>query len=126
YCASCDWSQLVTWYKAVVNSLVPCDLCDHSQISHVVSNDVRSDILLTTLHVITDWPISDHVIGTSYRGLVRRLVFHCVQRLHAPRKQAQAGCREAVYKRPPDPALPPFAENCPGQEGGKSIWTGSG
>ncbi|CAI9584290.1 unnamed protein product, partial [Staurois parvus] len=30
-----DWSQFVTWYKAVVNSLVPCDLCDHSQISHV-------------------------------------------------------------------------------------------
>ncbi|CAI9616871.1 unnamed protein product, partial [Staurois parvus] len=23
YCVSCDWSQLVTWYKAVVNSLVP-------------------------------------------------------------------------------------------------------
>ncbi|CAI9547489.1 unnamed protein product, partial [Staurois parvus] len=42
-------------------SLVPCDLCDHSQISHVVSNDVTSDILLTTLHVITDWPISDHM-----------------------------------------------------------------
>ncbi|CAI9569069.1 unnamed protein product, partial [Staurois parvus] len=59
---SCDWSQLVTWYKAIVNSLVPCDLCDHSQISHVVSNDVTSDILLTTLHVITDWPISDHMI----------------------------------------------------------------
>ncbi|CAI9622082.1 unnamed protein product, partial [Staurois parvus] len=64
---SCDWSQLVTWYKAVVNSLVPCDLCDHSQILHVVSNDVRSDILLTTIHVITDWPISDHMIGTSHR-----------------------------------------------------------
>ncbi|CAI9603798.1 unnamed protein product, partial [Staurois parvus] len=31
FCASCDWSQLVTWYKAVVNSLVQCDLCDHSQ-----------------------------------------------------------------------------------------------
>ncbi|CAI9585238.1 unnamed protein product, partial [Staurois parvus] len=54
---SCDWSQLVTWYKAVVNSLVPCDLSDHSQILHIVSNDVTSDILLTTLHVITDWPI---------------------------------------------------------------------
>ncbi|CAI9575648.1 unnamed protein product, partial [Staurois parvus] len=77
---SCDWSQLVTWYKALVNSLVPCDLCDHSQILHVVSNDVRSDILLTTLHVITDWPISDHMIGTSYRGPVRRSVFHCVRR----------------------------------------------
>ncbi|CAI9591219.1 unnamed protein product, partial [Staurois parvus] len=56
---SCAWSQLVTWYKAVVNSLVPCDLGDHSQISHVVSNDVRSDILLTTVLVITDWLISD-------------------------------------------------------------------
>ncbi|CAI9546023.1 unnamed protein product, partial [Staurois parvus] len=68
---SCDWSQLVTWYKDVVNSPVPCDLCDHSQISHVVSNDVRSDILLTTIHVITDWPISDHMIGTSHRGPVQ-------------------------------------------------------
>ncbi|CAI9551848.1 unnamed protein product, partial [Staurois parvus] len=80
YCVSCDWSQLVTWYKAVVNSLVPCDLCDHSQISHVVSNDVTSDILLTALHVITDWPISDLMTGTSYRGPVRRPVFHCVRR----------------------------------------------
>ncbi|CAI9576952.1 unnamed protein product, partial [Staurois parvus] len=58
YSESCDCSQLVTWYKAVVNSLVPCDLCDHSQILHVVSNDVKSDILLTTIHVITDWQIS--------------------------------------------------------------------
>ncbi|CAI9606320.1 unnamed protein product, partial [Staurois parvus] len=31
-----------------------------------------SDILLTTLHVITDWQISDHMIGTSHRGPVRR------------------------------------------------------
>ncbi|CAI9548480.1 unnamed protein product, partial [Staurois parvus] len=73
YCVSCDWSQFVTWYKAVVNSLVPCDLCHHSQISHVVSNDVRSDILLTPIHVITDWPISDHMIGTSHRGPVQWL-----------------------------------------------------
>ncbi|CAI9552652.1 unnamed protein product [Staurois parvus] len=51
-------------------------------ISHVVSNDVRSDILLTTLHVITDWPISDHMIGTSYRGPVRRSVFHCARSVH--------------------------------------------
>ncbi|CAI9576289.1 unnamed protein product, partial [Staurois parvus] len=57
--------------------------------------------LLTTLHVITDWPISDHMIGTSYRGPVRPSVFHCVRR-----ERAQAGCREAVYKRPPDPAVP--------------------
>ncbi|CAI9550512.1 unnamed protein product [Staurois parvus] len=27
-----------------------------------------SDILLTTIHVITDWPISDHMIGASHRG----------------------------------------------------------
>ncbi|CAI9618798.1 unnamed protein product [Staurois parvus] len=40
------------------------EISDHSQISHVVSNDGRSDILLTTVHVITDWPISDHMIGT--------------------------------------------------------------
>ncbi|CAI9589937.1 unnamed protein product, partial [Staurois parvus] len=59
------------WYKAVVNSPVQCDLCDHSQISHIVSNDVRSDILLTPIHVITVWPISDHMIGTSYRGPVQ-------------------------------------------------------
>ncbi|CAI9546959.1 unnamed protein product [Staurois parvus] len=32
--------------------------CDHSQISHIVSNDVTNDILLTTLHVFTDWPIT--------------------------------------------------------------------
>ncbi|CAI9594332.1 unnamed protein product, partial [Staurois parvus] len=89
----CDWSQLVTWCKAVVNSLVPCDLCDHSQISHVVSNDVRSDILLTTLHVITDWPISDYMIGTSCRGPVRR----SAGTGGAPRERAQAGCGEAVY-----------------------------
>ncbi|CAI9536149.1 unnamed protein product, partial [Staurois parvus] len=38
-----------------------------------------SDILLTTVHVITDWPISDHMIGTSHRGPVQRSVFRCVQ-----------------------------------------------
>ncbi|CAI9573181.1 unnamed protein product, partial [Staurois parvus] len=86
---SCDWSQLVTWYKDVVNSLVPCDLCDHSQISHVVSNDVRTDIFLTTLYVITDWPISDHMIGTSHRGPIQQSVFHCVRRTQwAPNRGA--------------------------------------
>ncbi|CAI9623004.1 unnamed protein product, partial [Staurois parvus] len=25
-----------------------------------------SDILYTTIHVIPDWPISDHIIGTSH------------------------------------------------------------
>ncbi|CAI9600844.1 unnamed protein product, partial [Staurois parvus] len=75
---SCDWSQRVTWYKAVVNSPVPCDPCDHSQISHVVSNDVTSDILLTTLHVIPDWPISDHMIGTSHRGPRLRKTFQMI------------------------------------------------
>ncbi|CAI9543241.1 unnamed protein product [Staurois parvus] len=35
----------------------------------------RSDILLTTIHVITDWPISDHMIGTSHRGPVQQSVF---------------------------------------------------
>ncbi|CAI9533858.1 unnamed protein product, partial [Staurois parvus] len=102
---SCDWSQLVTWYKAVVNSLVPCDFCDHSQISHVVSNDVTSDILLTTLHVITDWPISDHMIGTSYRGPLRRSCFtvsvghsgHRIAVLLTPRERAQLEIAGAVY-----------------------------
>ncbi|CAI9596944.1 unnamed protein product [Staurois parvus] len=37
-----------------------------------------SDILFTTIHVITDWPISDHMIGTSHRGPVQRSVFCCV------------------------------------------------
>ncbi|CAI9555439.1 unnamed protein product [Staurois parvus] len=27
-----------------------------------------SNILLTTIHVITDWPKSDHMIGTSHIG----------------------------------------------------------
>ncbi|CAI9591462.1 unnamed protein product, partial [Staurois parvus] len=39
-----------------------------------------SDILLTTIHVITDWPISDNMIGTSDRGPVQRSVFCCVLR----------------------------------------------
>ncbi|CAI9617464.1 unnamed protein product [Staurois parvus] len=39
-----------------------------------------SDILLTTIHVITDWTISDHMIGTSHRGSVQRSVFCCVWR----------------------------------------------
>ncbi|CAI9610985.1 unnamed protein product [Staurois parvus] len=57
-------------------------------ISLVVSNDVRSDILLTTIHVITDWPISDHMIGTSHRGPVQRSM------PRAPRERTQAGKRE--------------------------------
>ncbi|CAI9567491.1 unnamed protein product, partial [Staurois parvus] len=36
-----------------------------------------SDILFTTIHVITNWPISDHMIGTSHRAPVQRLVFRC-------------------------------------------------
>ncbi|CAI9593581.1 unnamed protein product, partial [Staurois parvus] len=89
---------------------VPCDLCDHSQISHVVSNDIRSDILLTTLHVITDWPISDHMIGTSYRGPVRRSVFHCVSGHSGHQiEHAQAGCGEAT--RPCTATVWPFIYN---------------
>ncbi|CAI9531974.1 unnamed protein product, partial [Staurois parvus] len=86
-CESCDWSQLVTWYKAVVISLVPCDLCDHSQISHVVSNEARSHILLTTIHVIINWPIK-----VPYG---------------APRELAQSKMAGAVYERQPVPALLP-------------------
>ncbi|CAI9559260.1 unnamed protein product, partial [Staurois parvus] len=91
---SCDWSQLITWYKAVVNSLVPCDLCDHSQISHVVSN-VRSDILFTAIHVITDWPISDYMIGTSHRGPVQRSVLCCVQRTQQATDRSDGHSQEA-------------------------------
>ncbi|CAI9559150.1 unnamed protein product, partial [Staurois parvus] len=80
----------------------PCDLCDHSQISHIVRNDVKCDILLTTLHVITDWPISDHMIGTSYREVPyndrcstvsRGHSGHWIEVLHAPCEHAQAGKR---------------------------------
>ncbi|CAI9560937.1 unnamed protein product, partial [Staurois parvus] len=31
-----------------------------------------SDILLTTIHVITDWLICYHMIGTSHKGPVQR------------------------------------------------------
>ncbi|CAI9610323.1 unnamed protein product [Staurois parvus] len=44
-----------------------------------------SDNLLTTIHVITDWPISDHMIRTSHRGPVQRWV------LRALREHIQAG-----------------------------------
>ncbi|CAI9614018.1 unnamed protein product, partial [Staurois parvus] len=92
--------------------LVPCDLCDHSQISHVVINDVRSDILLTTIHVFTDWPISDHMIGTSHISPVQQSVFPCVRSTQWALR-AQAGkfinghpplhcSRSAVYIHGPD------------------------
>ncbi|CAI9624363.1 unnamed protein product, partial [Staurois parvus] len=90
YCVSCDWSQLVTWYKAVI--------------SHVVCNDVTSDILLTTLHVITDWRISDHMIGTSQRSRPTIGVPMCPGRSQGVRTIRG---REAIYKQPPAPALPP-------------------
>ncbi|CAI9539437.1 unnamed protein product, partial [Staurois parvus] len=48
-----------------------------------------SDILLTTLHVITDWPICDHMIG-GHSG--QRIAV-----LRSPRERAQAGCGEVVY-----------------------------
>ncbi|CAI9599736.1 unnamed protein product, partial [Staurois parvus] len=64
-----------------------------------------SDILLTTIHMITDWPISDHMIRTSHRGPVQRLVFTVgtgssgqrIAVLYTPRERAQAGSKEAVY-----------------------------
>ncbi|CAI9608007.1 unnamed protein product, partial [Staurois parvus] len=86
------------WDRAAPRSGARC-------ISHVVSNDVRSDILLTTIHVITDQPISDHMIGTSHRGPVQRSVI-VVPR--APRKRAQAKMMGAVYERQSTLALQPF------------------
>ncbi|CAI9574558.1 unnamed protein product, partial [Staurois parvus] len=55
------------------------------------------------------------MIGTSYRGPSHDRCFtvsgghsgHWIAVLRAPREHAQAGCGESVYKRPPDPALPP-------------------
>ncbi|CAI9543861.1 unnamed protein product, partial [Staurois parvus] len=85
-------------------------------------SQVTSCLLL--LHVITDWPISDHMIGTSHRGPVPMIGVQL-----CPEERAQAGCGEAVYKRPPDlhchrPAGPFIynsqtgsVENWPGQEG---------
>ncbi|CAI9558291.1 unnamed protein product [Staurois parvus] len=39
-----------------------------------------SDILFTTVPVITDWPISDNMIRTSHRGPLQRSVFLQTQR----------------------------------------------
>ncbi|CAI9562299.1 unnamed protein product [Staurois parvus] len=58
-------------------------------------------MLLTTIHVITDWPISDHMIGTSQRSRT------AIGVPRAPRECAKAGKREDIYKRPPAPALLP-------------------
>ncbi|CAI9584734.1 unnamed protein product, partial [Staurois parvus] len=75
YCVSCDWSQLVTWYKAVVNSLVPCDL-------YVVSNDV-----------------SDYMIGTSHRRSHTAISVPLCPRGHS-HPPLHCSCPAHVYKRP--------------------------
>ncbi|CAI9570149.1 unnamed protein product, partial [Staurois parvus] len=52
------------------------------------------------------------MIGTSYRGPVHDRFTGSAgtgSRCCAPREHAQAGCGEAVYRRPPDPAVPPSA-----------------
>ncbi|CAI9571597.1 unnamed protein product, partial [Staurois parvus] len=51
------------------------------------------------------------MIRTSHRGPIRRSAFHCVRRIQGALDRG-AACsqredREAIYKRPPDPALPP-------------------
>ncbi|CAI9591189.1 unnamed protein product, partial [Staurois parvus] len=116
YCESCDWTQLVTWYKAVVNSLVPCYFCDHSQISHVVSNDVRRDILFTTVPVITDWPISDHMnqdlTQRSRRTIGVPLCPSGHSRYWIVVLRTQAENVDAVYERQPTPALLLFSCLC--------------
>ncbi|CAI9606360.1 unnamed protein product [Staurois parvus] len=68
-----------------------------------------SDILVTTVHVITDWPISDHIIGTSHSGPVQRSG-HRGHRITVPRTPGE--CAQAVnvgtiYERQPAPALLP-------------------
>ncbi|CAI9547243.1 unnamed protein product, partial [Staurois parvus] len=76
-----------------------------------------SDILLITIHVITDWPVSDHMIGTSHRGPIQRSVFsghsgHQIAVLRALRERAQAVNAEAVYEQQPAPALLPSGRLC--------------
>ncbi|CAI9620275.1 unnamed protein product, partial [Staurois parvus] len=59
--------------------------------------------LLTTLHVITDWPTSDHMIRTLHRGPVRQSVFHCVRRTQRALDRGAAhsqGARTARKCRP--------------------------
>ncbi|CAI9555318.1 unnamed protein product, partial [Staurois parvus] len=46
---------------------------------------------------------SDHRCSTVFGGHSG----HRIAVLCAPRNRAQAGCGEAIYKQPPDPALPP-------------------
>ncbi|CAI9536734.1 unnamed protein product [Staurois parvus] len=55
--------------------------------------------LLTTLHVITDWPISDHMIGSSHRGPVRRSVFYCDRRTQRAPDRGAAQFRGARTAR---------------------------
>ncbi|CAI9600520.1 unnamed protein product [Staurois parvus] len=66
-----------------------------------------SDILFTTIHVITDWPISDHMIGTSHRR--SRTVIGVPL---CPEERAQAVNADAVYEQQPAPALLPSARLC--------------
>ncbi|CAI9615688.1 unnamed protein product [Staurois parvus] len=67
-----------------------------------------------TLHVITDWPISDHMIGTSYRGPIRRSVFHCARRTQrAPDRGATRS--QGAATRPCSATIRPFI--CNGQSG---------
>ncbi|CAI9563356.1 unnamed protein product, partial [Staurois parvus] len=57
-----------------------------------------NDILLTNIHVNTDRPISDHMIGTSHNG-------HRIAVPRASREHAQAANVSAVYERQPANAL---------------------
>ncbi|CAI9580361.1 unnamed protein product [Staurois parvus] len=70
-----------------------------------------SDIVFTTIHVITDWPISDHMIGTSYRGPVQQSVVHAL-----PGSGLRQGMQVDIYKLPPAAALLPSGRLC--------TWTG--
>ncbi|CAI9606205.1 unnamed protein product [Staurois parvus] len=51
------------------------------------------------MRVITDWPISYHMIGTSHRGPIQRAVPRGL------REHAQAKMSGAVYEWQPAPAL---------------------
>ncbi|CAI9574641.1 unnamed protein product, partial [Staurois parvus] len=72
---------------------VPCDLCDHSQISQVVNNDVRNDILFTTVHVTTDCLISDHMNQDLTQRSRTAICVPLCPRERAPAMDAE-GCLE--------------------------------
>ncbi|CAI9550590.1 unnamed protein product, partial [Staurois parvus] len=57
--------------------------------------------------MVTDWPISDHMIGTSHRGPIQRLVSRCVRR-----ERAQLENAGTIYEQQPAPTPLPSNRLC--------------